>query len=146
MSTKMPSLREAYAKYFKIGAAVSPRDFELFGDILEEHFNSLTGGNAMKFEPIHPQKDVWDFRAADQIVAYAKAHGMAVRAHAPVWHKQVGLWMFRDDDGETLSREALLERLEEHMKVFGQRYGADVYCWDVINEAIAHFGKGVLRD
>ena len=69
MSKHMPSLREAYAKYFKIGAAVSPRDFALYGDILEEHFNSLTGGNAMKFEPIHPQKDVWDFKAADEIAA-----------------------------------------------------------------------------
>ncbi len=146
MSKHMPSLREAYAKYFKIGAAVSPRDFALYGDILEEHFNSLTGGNAMKFEPIHPQKDVWDFKAADEIVTYAKAHDMAIRAHAPVWHKQVGLWMFRDDHGEQLSREALLERLEDHMTVFGKRYGADVYCWDVINEAVAHFGKGILRD
>ena len=71
---------------------------------------------------------------------------MAIRAHAPVWHKQVGLWMFRDDHGEQLSREALLARLEDHMTVFGKRYGADVYCWDVINEAVAHFGKGILRD
>ena len=146
MSNQFPSLREAYAKYFKIGAAVSPASIALYGDILEEHFNSLTADNAMKLEPMHPQKDVWEFRAADAVVSYAKTHGMAVRAHAPVWHKQVGLWMFRDDDGKPLSREALLARLEEHMQVFGKRYGGDVYCWDVINEAIAHFGNGVLRD
>ncbi len=146
MTNNLPSLREAYAKFFKIGAAVAPQDFVLFGDILTEHFNSLTPTNAMKFEPIHPLPEVWDFRDADAVVAFAKENGMAVRAHAPVWHKQVGLWFFRDEKGEPLSREALLERLREHMTVFGRRYGGDIYCWDVINEAIAHYGKGVLRD
>lgn len=128
MSKHMPSLREAYAKYFKIGAAVSPRDFALYGDILEEHFNSLTGGNAMKFEPIHPQKDVWDFKAADEIVTYAKAHDMAIRAHAPVWHKQVGLWMFRDDHGRTALPRSAAGASGSHMTVFGKRYGATSHC------------------
>lgn len=143
--TNLPSLKDAYAKYFKIGAAVSPRALTLFDDILKEHFNSLTCDNAMKFEPMHPAPDTWDFRAADTVVKFAKENGMAVRAHAPVWHKQVGLWMFKGEGPyENTSREVLLERLEEHMKVFGERYGKDVYCWDVINEAVAHFEKDLL--
>ena len=40
----------------------------------------------------------------------------------------------------------LLERLEKHMKVFGDRYGESVYAWDVVNEAVADSGEEVLRN
>jgi len=142
--TNLPSLKDAYAKYFKIGAAVSGYHLPLFGDILKEHFNSLTCENAMKPEPIEPQRGVWNFGEADRILSFAKENGMALRAHAPVWHKQNGLWMFRNAAGETASREEILETLQQHMETFGQRYGEEIYCWDVVNEAVAHFEKDLV--
>ena len=70
--TNLPSLKDAYAKYFKIGAAVSGYHLPLFGDILKEHFNSLTCENAMKPEPMQPQRGVWNFGEADRILSFAK--------------------------------------------------------------------------
>ena len=93
MYQEMPSLCEAYAKYFKIGAAVSPQNFVSHCGLLIKHFNSLTPGSAMKFGPVHPAEYRYDFTDADQIIAFAKEHGMGVRAHAPVWHQQTDDWI-----------------------------------------------------
>ena len=43
----------------------------------------------MKFGPIHPDPNTYNFGPADAIVAFAQAHGMAVRGHTLVWHNQV---------------------------------------------------------
>ena len=135
MYQEMPSLCEAYAKYFKIGAAVSPQNFVSHRGLLIKHFNSLTPGSAMKFGPVHPAEYRYDFTDADQIIAFAKEHGMGVRAHAPVWHQQTDDWIFTDRFVYA-GRELLLERLEDHIRVMAGRYGDAVYAWDVVNEAI----------
>ncbi len=145
MYQEMPSLCEAYAKYFKIGAAVSPQNFVSHCGLLIKHFNSLTPGSAMKFGPVHPAEYRYDFTDADQIIAFAKEHGMGVRAHAPVWHQQTDDWIFTDRFVYA-GRELLLERLEDHIRVMAGRYGDAVYAWDVVNEAIVDSPEGYLRE
>ncbi len=145
MYQEMPSLCEAYAKYFKIGAAVSPQNFVSHRGLLIKHFNSLTPGSAMKFGPVHPAEYRYDFTDADQIIAFAKEHGMGVRAHAPVWHQQTDDWIFTDRFVYA-GRELLLERLEDHIRVMAGRYGDAVYAWDVVNEAIVDSPEGYLRE
>ena len=46
---QIPSLRETYAPYFEIGAAVSPGVLYPYDELLQTHFSSLTLENAMKF-------------------------------------------------------------------------------------------------
>ncbi|WKL03405.1 endo-1,4-beta-xylanase [Paenibacillus amylolyticus] len=79
MPTKIPSLHAAYANTFKIGAAVHTRMLQSEGEFIAKHFNSITAENQMKFEEIHPEEDRYTFEAADQIVDFAVAQGIAVR-------------------------------------------------------------------
>ena len=145
MYQEMPSLCEAYAKYFKIGAAVMPQNLTAQRNLIIKHFNSLTTSSAMKFGPIHPEEYRYDFADADAIIAFAKEHHMGVRAHAPVWHQQTEDWIFTDRFVYA-DRELLLERLEDHIKVLAGRYGDSVYAWDVVNEAIVDDPDGYLRE
>lgn len=141
------TLAKAYEKYFKIGAAASPAEFPAHGKLLKTHFNSLSPENQMKFGPLHPAKDEWNFTPADQMVAFARENGMVFRAHAPVWHGGTNPWVWEDDKGGNASPELLLERLTEQFEVFGARYGNFVQYWDVVNEAIDDDpAKPVLRD
>ena len=144
MYQELPSLCQAYARYFKIGAAVQPQNLVSHRGLLTKHFNSLTPGSALKFGPIHPEEYRYDFADADQIIAFAREHGMGVRAHAPVWHQQTEDWIFTDRFAFA-DRELILARLEDHIRVVAGRYGDDVYARDVVNEAIVDDPDGYMR-
>ncbi|WP_163192230.1 endo-1,4-beta-xylanase [Clostridium thermarum] len=131
------SLAETYKYYFKIGAAVTVEDLQgLHGDLLKRHFNSITAENAMKFGEIHPKEDWYDFEKADKMKEFALNNNMKMRGHTFVWHNQTSDWVFLDKNGREASRELVLERLKEHVKVVCNRYKDIVYAWDVVNEAI----------
>lgn len=131
----IPSLWEVYQDYFSIGAAVNPDVIKNSDDLLKKHFNSITPENHMKFHLIHPQEEVYDFDKADQVVNFALRNKMKVRGHNLVWHLTAD-WVFKGPDGEPVSREILLERLEKHIKLVVGRYKGMAYCWDVVNEAV----------
>lgn len=129
------SLAKAYEKYFKIGAAVSPRDLTVHHDILLQHFNSFTCENQMKYELTEPEEGQFTFSDADLIVNFAKGMGVKLRAHAPVWHMQTGEWMFRDGE-KPAPKELIYERIDAHTKALAEHFNDAVYCWDVVNEAV----------
>ena len=128
------SLAQAYEKYFKIGAAVSPRQIEAHSDLLCRHFNSLTPENEMKYERTEPEEGKFRFEAADAVADMARRMGVKVRAHAPVWHNQTPGWMYLDGD-RPAAPDLIYERIDAHSKALCERYGRDVYAWDVVNEA-----------
>lgn len=140
-----PKLKEIFADDFKIGAAVNPLTIQSQEHLLAHHFNSITAENEMKFISVHPEEKVYTFDAADRLVTFARKHEMAMRGHTLVWHNQTPDWLFHNNDGSPVSREALLERLREHMQVVVGRYKQDIYAWDVVNEVIADEGEELLR-
>ena len=145
MSNQVQSLFKKYESYFPIGTCVSPRALETHKDLLINHFNSLTSENHMKFGPLHPEPDRYDFAAADQLVAFAKEHNKLVRGHTLVWHNQNAPWLFRDKDGNLVDKDTLLNRMKEHINTVVPRYKDSVYCWDVVNEAVEDTGPEILR-
>ncbi|WP_019908510.1 endo-1,4-beta-xylanase [Paenibacillus sp. HW567] len=140
-----PALKTLFAGDFRIGAAVNPHTIRSQGHLLAYHFNSITAENEMKFERLHPEEEVYRFGEADELAAFARKHGMAMRGHTLVWHNQTSEWLFADGKGGTVSREALLERLESHIHKVVGRYKDDIYAWDVVNEVIADEGEELLR-
>ena len=78
------SLAKAYEKYFKIGAAVTPYQLQIHGDLIARQFSSITPENEMKYEPIEPEEGQFHFDLADKIAAFGREKGIKVRAHAPV--------------------------------------------------------------
>ena len=127
----------------QIGAAVTInplRNDPLYQQTLAQEFNVLVPENAMKFENIHPQKDVFDFQEMDEMLAFAKVHQMAFRHHPLVWDEQLPGWLVRGD----FSREELMAVLKQHIQTIVRRYRGQVKYIDVVNEGIAR--DGTLRD
>lgn len=138
-----PSLRElAQARGVSIGTAVSATPLRCdptYAEALRYEFNLVTTENALKFGPVHPEPDRYDWRDADDIIDLAEAQGMRVRGHTLVWHHQLPRWI---EEGEW-TRQELIDVLHEHIVTVVGRYKGRIYAWDVVNEAI---DGGDLRD
>jgi len=135
------SVHEAYTNDFPIGAAIWQGD--LSGEhafLLSKHFNSVTSENDMKWGTLQPAEGTFAFAAADAQVAFAKAHGQAVRGHTLVWHQQNPAWLFMVNGVPMTptpeNKALLLQRLETHIRTVVSHFADDVSSWDVVNEVI----------
>ncbi|HEY6081918.1 MAG TPA: endo-1,4-beta-xylanase [Chitinophagaceae bacterium] len=143
---KDKGLKDYYKDYFPIGVAVNTRNIKgAEGNLILKEFNSVTPENAMKWAPIHPLQNVYHWKDADSIVAFAKLHHLRIRGHNLCWHEQTPSWLFSDKDGTTVSKDTLLQRLKSHIFTVVNRYKNAVYAWDVVNEAIDDNSTKFLR-
>lgn len=134
----MKTLKEAYSRYFRIGAAVNPRSLERFGDLVGSQFSSLTCENEMKFASIEPKPGEYTFGGADIVYDFAKRNDIPMRGHTLLWHAQTPMWVYEG------GRDAALARIKSHMLAMAGRY-PDIWSWDVVNETIADDKTGALR-
>ncbi|MGN9759282.1 endo-1,4-beta-xylanase [Streptomyces sp. SD31] len=127
-----PPLRDlAAAKGKVMGTAVTGSKLTgTYGDIAGREFNALTPGNAMKWGSVEPTRGNFDWAEADQIVAFAEAHGQQVRGHTLVWHSQNPSWL---TNGSWTSAE-LSELMNDHIALEVGRYKGRLATWDVVNE------------
>ena len=138
------SLKAAYHNDFAIGVAMNTA--EITGQdarrdaIIEQQFNSISPENCLKWENVHPQPDKYDFALSDQYVAFGEKHHMFIVGHNLVWHSQTPAWVFHDDKGNLLSRDALLARMRDHIHTVVGRYKGRIQSWDVVNEALNEDG------
>lgn len=142
---KETPLKAVFADDFRIGAAVNPQTIIAQEALLSHHFNSITAENEMKFERLHPEEEVYSFEAADELAAFARKHGMAMRGHTLVWHNQTTDWLFEGKAGGVVDKDTLLARLKSHIETVAGRYRGEIYAWDVVNEAVADEGGELLR-
>ncbi len=154
LATPLPgqtTLKDAFRNCFRIGAALNQGHYTetdaVESALVKLHFNSITPENDMKWERIHPRPDPgpagYDFTGADKFVAFGERNGMFIVGHCLVWHSQTPRWVFQDPGGGPLGREALLERMREHIHTVVGRYRGRVHGWDVVNEALNE--DGTLR-
>jgi endo-1,4-beta-xylanase len=138
------SLRDAaQASGLLAGTAVRPAALSepAYASTLAREFNMLEPEDALKWEVVHPEPQSYDFSQADQIVDFATRHGMKVRGHALVWHRQNPKWL---TEGKYTSGE-LAEILEKHIKTVVGHYRGKIFAWDVVNEAFDELRPGELR-
>ena len=138
------SLREAaQASGLLIGTAVRPPALSepAYASTLAREFNMLEPEDALKWEVVHPERQSYDFSQADQIVDFAARHGMKVRGHTLVWHRQNPKWL---TEGKYTSGE-LAEILEKHIKTVVGHCRGKIFAWDVVNEAFDELHPGELR-
>src|SRR5690606_29062672 len=137
----------AFEGEFTIGAALNGqqamgRDADAT-PVITQHFNSLTAENIMKWGPIHPEPDKYNFEPADALVALSEQNNMELIGHTLVWHNQTPDWVFENGKGKPASKAQLLQRMEEHIRKVAGRYKGKVHGWDVVNEALND--DGTLR-
>ena len=138
------ALKDVFKNDFKIGAALNRRQIfesDVRGaEIVKTQFNSITPENVLKWALVHPQPDKYDFAAPDRFVEFGQKHGMFIVGHTLVWHNQTPAWVFKDEKGNPLDREALLKRLRDHISTVVGRYKGRINGWDVVNEALNQDG------
>ncbi|MBS9522734.1 endo-1,4-beta-xylanase [Litoribacter alkaliphilus] len=140
-------LKDAFEGNFTIGAALNHKQVKELNSqeekILFQHFNSITAENLLKWSNMHPEPNTYRFEAADQFVALGEQMDASIIGHTLVWHQQVPDWVFEDEQGKEVGKEALLERMKDHIVNVAGRYKGRVHGWDVVNEAF--FDNGEYR-
>lgn len=142
-----PYLYRAYQEYFPIGTAISPEaDLKSVARMrfITSHYNSITPENQMKPKQIHPLENIYNWAPADSVVKFAKKNNMKIRGHALVWFQNVPGWMLLDRN-QVASKSVLYRKMQAHIEAVVKRYKKDVYCWDVVNEAISNKDDEVFR-
>ena len=146
-NAQVPALKDVFRGYFHVGAALNQAQFEerdaRGAAIVREQFDTISPENVLKWEAVHPRPDVYAFDAPDRYVAFGEKHHMFIIGHTLVWHNQVPRWVFQNDKGEPLDRDALLKRMHDHIQTVVGRYKGRIGGWDVVNEALNE--DGTLR-
>ena len=165
IETDIPSLKDSYEKYFKIGTAVTVNEIvpKTTQKLVLKHFNSITLGNELKPDAILNQKatlayaeetgdytkPVISIGAASIILDFCQQNNIPVRGHTFVWHSQTPTWFFKekwDAKGDWVDQDTMLRRMENFIRTVFETIGAkyptiDFYAWDVVNEALLDTGK-----
>jgi len=148
MANTIPTLKEVFKNDFLIGTALNEDQFYendiLDVDIIKIQFNSITSENILKWESIHPLPNEYTFEAPDQFVKFGEKNKMFIIGHTLIWHQQTPMWVFEDAKGNTIDRDALIERMREHIHTIVGRYKGRIHGWDVVNEALNN--DGTMRE
>lgn len=140
---------------FKLGGCFGYWDMnnKAYMDFLARHFNSLTCTNETKAYSLLDQAQSMasedgmprmNYAFADKMIAFAQEHGIGVRGHVLVWDASMTMWFFHEGydeknpfaDQETM-RARLASYIDQVVTHFEEKFPGVVYCWDVVNEAIA---------
>lgn len=130
------------ANPFFIGMAVKANQLTTgsgYDVILKNEFSSISAEYEMKMNPISTASGVYNWTAADKIVAYGNANGINVHGHALVWHQAVPAWLtnFAGTDAE-FSAE-----VKKYITDVVTHYAGKVKSWDVVNESADDNGNNM---
>jgi endo-1,4-beta-xylanase len=142
------TLRQAAGERMLIGAAIEPRSLDrpALASLIAQQFSCVTAENEMKPVSLQRVQGNFTFERADRIVTFAKDHNMQVVGHTLCWHSQAPRWLFQDDGGQPLRREAALANLKVHIETVVKHFKGKVKGWDVVNEAINDAAEPYLRN
>ena len=98
---------------------------------LVEQCSVVVAENAMKWGPLRPAPDRFDFAEADRFMNFAASHGMEVRGHNLCWHQALPPWF-----AGAVNQGNAERFLQEHIAAVAGRYRGRVRAWDVVNEAV----------
>ena len=107
--------------------------------IISKEFNTITAENCMKPLFLLDQKGNYNFEESDKFVDYAIENNLTIVGHTLVWKNSAPEWFFKDENGNTISREILILRLKDYIKTVVSRYKGKISYWDVVNEAVDVF-------
>ena len=144
IAVQAPSLKDAFGRHFRVGAALNPDQFggkdKLGAAIVRRQFSAITPENVLKWELVHPKPGKYAFEQPDRYVAFGEQNGMFIVGHTLVWHSQTPKWVFEDAKGKPVSRDTLLARMRDHIHMVVGRYKGRIDGWDVVNEALNEDG------
>ncbi len=141
--TGTDSLRShAEARGLLFGCAVDPSLLDMDGiaagkstdpytTLIASQANIVVAENSMKWGPLRPTPDTYDFTQADRLVRFAALAGQRVRGHNLCWHEQLPSWF-----KTTATSDNARKLLTDHIQTVAGRYRGKIHSWDVVNEAV----------
>jgi len=139
------TLKEAFKDKFLIGTAVNTRQASGKDKegvrLIQQQFNAVVAENCMKSQEMHPEENRYNFKQADEFVAFGEKNKMTVTGHTLIWHSQLSPWFCVDEKGNNVSPEVLKKRMKDHITTIVERYKGRIKGWDVVNEAIEDDGS-----
>lgn len=151
---KQTSFAELSSKYaYKFGTCISIDTVQntAYQEMVKKDYNTITATNEFKaysllsqVQSMKANKPMMNYERADMIAEFAQANGIGIRGHVLVWDAYMKDWFFREGfrkDGAVVSKDVMEERLRSYITDvithFETKYPGVVYCWDVVNEAVA---------
>ncbi len=113
-----------------VNVALLDRDTAYTRTVVEQA-GVVVAENTMKWGPLRPAPDRFDFAEADRFMRFAATHGMKVRGHTLCWHEQLPAWF-----ATTVNAGNAEQYLTDHIATVAGRYRGRIRSWDVVNEAI----------
>src|SRR5450432_1909904 len=101
-----------------------------------EECGILVPENVLKWGPVHPEPERYNFAPADFLADFARKNQMKIRGHTLVWHNQLAPWV-----AATVSKENARSHLEGHIRAVMGHFKGRMHSWDVVNEAVSPGGQ-----
>ena len=154
-SCKEPLYQISGRNGFKIGAVISAQSVQNqnYTNMIKADFNSITASNEFKAYSLLNQSEsqksqngmpVMYYAPADSIAKFAQQNKIGIRGHVLVWDAYMPVWFFTEgykNDGAFVDSETMKKRLEYYIEEvvshFETKFPGVVYCWDIVNEAVA---------
>ena len=117
----------------RYGAAIRPtwlKDDPPYAAAVAKECNIGATEGQMAWTAIETQSGQFDFKPADQVVAWAIALGIPLRGHHLISAHVLPDWLERQ------SADELRTQLEWHVATVASLYRGKIHTWDVVNEAI----------
>ncbi|MFV3130390.1 endo-1,4-beta-xylanase [Niveispirillum sp. KHB5.9] len=117
-----------------------------YRDLLVAECGLLVPENELKWGALRPSADVYNFEAAERLLAFAKEKGLAFRGHTLLWHhpRWLPAWLDKHDFGAKPA-QAVEKMIADHIAMVAGSYKDRITSWDVVNEAV-DADTGGLRD
>jgi endo-1,4-beta-xylanase len=117
------------------GAAVRPglldTDFD-YSRAIRQYCTTIVPEGGMLWNDLHPARDTFDFKQADQVASFAASFDLRLRGHALVWHGVMPKWT----EGLATHKEAE-STLLGHIETVVSRYRGRMESWIVVNEPMS---------
>lgn len=124
------------------GSAVNPALLDMDGmaagsatdsytTLIATQASIVVAENAMKWGPLRPSPNTYDFTQADRLMRFAALAGQQVRGHNLCWHEQLPTWF-----KTTATKDNARKLMTEHIRTVAGRYRGKIQSWDVVNEAM----------
>ena len=110
------------------------------------NFGQLTTENALKWQFVEPQPNVFDFTEADALVALAKKNGLVVHGHTLVFGEANPKWVQDLPIATVADKEHIKQVMVNHITQTVGHFKGKIASWDVVNEPLADFDAPAAAD
>ena len=108
-----------------------------YRSLVASQFSTITAENVMKWGLLEPTKGTYDWRAADELIDFARKNNQRVRGHVLVWQNQLPKWLTDGVTSGAIGKDELRALLQKHVTDVVTHFKGKIWQWDVVNEALS---------